>query len=222
MAELAYARVSSEKQSLERQIHALNEAGIDRERIYVDKKSGASTDRPGLRKLLEYAREGDRITVLTLDRLGRTVRDTLNLIHELDDRKIGLRNLADPIKVDTTDPEDSMGHLAVLLLAMFAQMERTYSAERAAHARAVVTAQGRRTGRPITVDAAELERALWMRDHGGCSMAAIVKKTKIPRSSLYRHLPPRPEVAMTAAGDGSMTEGRRAGPARSGVGGGES
>ena len=113
MAELAYARVSSEKQSLERQIHALTEAGIDRERIYVDKKSGATTERPGLRKLLEYAREGDRITVLTLDRLGRTVRDTLNLIHELDDRKIGLRNLADPIKVDTTDPEDSMGHLAV-------------------------------------------------------------------------------------------------------------
>ena len=111
---------------------------------------------------------------------------------------------------------------AVLLLAMFAQMERTYSAERAAHARAVVTAQGRRTGRPITVDAAELERALWMRDHGGCSMAAIVKKTKIPRSSLYRHLPPRPEVALTAAGDGSMTEGLRAGPTRSGVGGGES
>ncbi len=62
---------------------------------------------------MQRAWQGDRITVLTLDRLGRTVRDTLNLIHELDDRKIGLRNLADPIKVDTTDPEDSMGHLAV-------------------------------------------------------------------------------------------------------------
>jgi len=210
VAELAYARVSSEKQSLERQIHALTAAGIDRERIYVDKKSGATTDRPGLRKLLEYAREGDRITVLTLDRLGRTVRDTLNLIHELDERKIGLRNLADPIKVDTTDPEDSMGRLAVLLLAMFAQMERTYSAERAAHARTVATAQGRRTGRPITVDAAELDRALWMRDHGGCSMAAIVKKTKIPRSSLYRHLPPRAPEPITAAGGDGAPEDRSA------------
>jgi len=115
-----------------------------------------------------------------------------------------------PIKVDTTDPEDSMGHLAVLLLAMFAQMERTYSAERAAHARAVVTAQGRRTGRPITVDAAELERALWMRDHGGCSMSAIVKKTKIPRSSLYRHLPPRAPEPITAAGGDGAPEDRSA------------
>jgi len=136
--------------------------------------------------------------VLTLDRLGRTVRDTLNLIHDLDERKIALRTLKDPIKVDTTDPEDGMGRLAVLLLAMFAQMERTYSAERAAHAREVATSQGRRTGRPITVDAEELERALWMRDHGGLSMAAIVKKTKIPRTSLYRHLPPRPVESVTA------------------------
>jgi len=87
------------------------------------------------------------------------VRDTLNLIHDLDERGIAQRNLADPITVDTTDPEDSMGRLAVLLLAMFAQMERTYSAERAAHARAVATAQGRRIGRPVTLDPAELERA---------------------------------------------------------------
>ncbi len=209
VAELAYARVSSEKQSLERQIHALTAAGIERERIYVDKKSGATTDRPGLRKLFEYARKGDRITVLTLDRLGRTVRDTLNLIHELDERGIALRNLADPITVDTTDPEDSMGRLAVLLLAMFAQMERTYSAERAAHARTVATAQGRRTGRPVTVDPDELERARWMRDQAGYSMAEIVKRTQIPRSSLYRHLPPRPEVALTAAGEGSMTTKHR-------------
>jgi len=198
MADLAYARVSSEKQSLERQIHALTEAGIDRERIYVDKKSGATTDRPGLRTLLEYARDGDRITVHTLDRLGRTVRDTLNLIHDLRERGIGLRNLADPIKVDTTDPDDGMGQLAVVLLAMFAQMERTYTAERAAHARAVATAQGRRTGRPATIDPGDLERALWMRDHGGYSMAKIVEKTKIPRSSLYRHLPPRPDEPVTA------------------------
>jgi len=58
---------------------------------------------------VQRAWQGDRITVLTLDRLGRTVRDTLNLIHELDDRKIGLRNLADPIKVDTTTPKTAWG-----------------------------------------------------------------------------------------------------------------
>ncbi len=68
MVALAYARVSSEKQSLERQVDALTTEGIPAERIYLDKKCGATTDRPGLRKLLEYARKGDVITVHTLDR----------------------------------------------------------------------------------------------------------------------------------------------------------
>jgi DNA invertase Pin-like site-specific DNA recombinase len=91
--ELGYARVSTVKQDLDRQIDALTRVGIARERIYVDKKSGATTDRPGLREVINYAREGDVIVVHTLDRLGRTVRDTLNLIHELSEQGMGVRNL---------------------------------------------------------------------------------------------------------------------------------
>src|SRR3954453_3167974 len=79
--EVGYARVSTVKHDLERQIEALQAAGIARERLYVDKKSGATVERPGLRAALDYARAGDVIVVHTLDRLGRTVRDTLNLIH---------------------------------------------------------------------------------------------------------------------------------------------
>jgi len=79
--------------------------------------AAAATDRPGLRVLLDYARPGDVIVVHTLDRLGRTVRDTLNLIHELAERGVGVRNLADPIRVDSSDPADPMAQLAVVLLA---------------------------------------------------------------------------------------------------------
>lgn len=198
--ELGYARVSTVKQDLERQIEALAESGIGRDHIYVDKKSGATVDRPGLRAVLDYAREGDVIVVHTLDRLGRTVRDTLNLIHELSERGIGVRNLADPITIDSSRPEDPMAQLAVVLLALFAQMERTYTTERAAHARAVATAKGRRVGRPVLVDAAKLEWAADLRDRGD-TIAEIVTKTGIPRTSLYRHLPPRPEPAVTASGE---------------------
>ncbi len=197
--ELGYARVSTVKQDLDRQIDALEQVGISRDRIYVDKKSGASTDRPGLREVLAYAREGDVIVVHTLDRLGRTVRDTLNLIHDLAERGIGVRNLADPIKVDSSNPEDPMAQLAVVLLALFAQMERTYTLERAAHARSVAAAKGRRVGRPVTVDAAKLECATHLRDTGS-TMAEIVEKTGIPRTSLYRHLPARAQQAPTVAG----------------------
>ena len=80
--------------------------------------------------------------VHTLDRLGRTVRDTLNLIHELAERGVGVRNLAGPIRVDSSNPADPLAQLAVVLLALFGQMERTYTLERAAHARAVATAKG--------------------------------------------------------------------------------
>ena len=97
--------------------------------------------------------------VHTLDRLGRTVRDTLNLIHDLSARGVGVRNLADPIRIDSSDPDDPMAQLAVVLLALFGQMERTYTLERAAHARAVATAKGRRIGRPSVVDPHKLAYA---------------------------------------------------------------
>ena len=196
--ELGYARVSTAKQDLDRQIDALRQVGIAPERIYVDKKSGATTERPGLTAALAYAREGDVIVVHTLDRLGRTVRDTLNLIHDLTDRGVGVRNLADPIKVDSANPSDPMGQLAVVLLALFAQMERTYTVERAAHARAVATAKGRRIGRPVLVDADKLAYAAHLRE-AGHSIAEIVAKTGIARTSLYRHLPPRAVEHLTAA-----------------------
>lgn len=195
--ELGYARVSTVKQDLDRQIDALRREGIDADRIYMDRKSGSTVDRPGLRAVMEYARDGDVIVVHTLDRLGRTVRNTLNLIHELSERGIGIRNLADPIKIDSTNPDDPMSQLAVVLLALFGQMERTYSLERAAHARAVATAKGRRVGRPSVVDPDKLAYAMHLRDTGH-TIAEIVTKTGITRTTLYRHLPPRPAAPVTA------------------------
>ncbi|GEO95694.1 invertase [Kocuria turfanensis] len=171
--------------------------GIAPERIYVDKRSGATADRPGLSAALAYAREGDVIVVHTLDRLGRTVRDTLNLIQDLAEHGVGVRNLADPIQVDSTNPNDPMAQLAVVLLALFGQMERTYTLERAAHARAVAAAEGRRIGRPSVVDADKLACAAHLRE-AGHTMAEIVAKTGITRTTLYRHLPPRPAEAVTA------------------------
>ncbi len=202
--DLGYARVSTAKQDLDRQLDALAKAGIPPERIYLDKKSGAGStaNRLGLQAALGYARTGDVIVVHTLDRLGRTVRDTLNLIHELAERGVGVRNLADPIKVDSSNPNDPMAQLAVVLLALFGQMERTYTLERAAHARAVATAKGRRIGRPSVVDPDRLAYAGHLRD-AGHTLAEIVAKTGITRSSLYRHLPPRPpeQLTLTPAGE---------------------
>ena len=203
--EIEYARVSTTKQDLERQIHALEAVGIEASRIYVDKKSGTTIDRPGLRAALAYARQGDVLVVHTLDRLGRTVRDTLNLIHDLAQRGVGVKNLAAPIKVDSSNPSDPMAQLSVVLLALFAQTERTYTAERAAHARFVATAKGRRVGRPVLADPDKTAYAVHLRSQGE-TITQIVAKTGIPRTSLYRHLPPRPAETLTADADAVAAE----------------
>src|SRR6266545_4244336 len=94
--DLGYARVSTTKQSLERQLDALAAAGIPAERIYTDKKTGATAARAGLTEVLKYARAGDTVVVHTLDRLGRNLREVLNLVHDLAERGIGVRSLAHP------------------------------------------------------------------------------------------------------------------------------
>lgn len=84
------------------------------------------------------------------------------------------------------------------MLALFAQMERTYTLERAAHAREVATAKGRRAGRPPVVTESQLAHAIQLRD-AGATAAEITAKTGMTRSTLYRHLPPRPADQVTAA-----------------------
>jgi DNA invertase Pin-like site-specific DNA recombinase len=88
------------------------------------------------------------------------------LIHGVRERGIGVRNLADAIRVDSANPDDPMVQLTVVLLALFAQMERTYTLERAAHARAVATAKGRRAGPPSVVTESQLVHAVQLRRAG--------------------------------------------------------
>ena len=76
-------------------------------------------DRDGLTALLGFTRPGDRINLLTLDRLGRNMRETLNLVHDLTQRGIFLRTLGDKLAVDTSDQGPGTD-MAIALLAMFA------------------------------------------------------------------------------------------------------
>jgi DNA invertase Pin-like site-specific DNA recombinase len=194
--DLGYVRVSTTKQSLERQLDALAVAGIAGDRIFADKKTGATIEREGLSALLAYARRGDTIVVHTLDRLGRNLREVLNLVHELSGKGIGVRSLADPMPINTADEE--MGRIAFLLLALFAEMERTFTTERAAHARAVAEAAGRHVGRPVAHPADKIEYARLLKA-GGTSLGKIAEKTGIPKSSLHRYLT---DVAATESTSG--------------------
>jgi len=99
------------------------------------------------------------------DRFGRNLREVLNLVHELAGRGVGVRSLADPLPINTAD--DGMGKIALLLLALFAEMERTFTAERADHARAVAEAAGRHVGRPVAHQDEKIEYARLLKAQGG-------------------------------------------------------
>ncbi|WP_327358011.1 recombinase family protein [Streptomyces sp. NBC_01304] len=184
--DLGYARVSTSKQDLTRQIDALNAEGIGDGQIWVDKKTGATVQRDGLAGVLAYARPGDTVVAHTLDRLGRNIRECLNLIHDLRERDISVRTLADPIRIDTRDTSGT-GEIAVLMLALFAQMERVFTRERAAHARSVAAKTGRRPGRPRKMTDDQVRRAKAALDSGD-SLAAVAADYGVDRSTLYRRV----------------------------------
>jgi DNA invertase Pin-like site-specific DNA recombinase len=184
--DLAYCRVSTTAQDLDRQIDAVRDAGVAEEHIYVDKRTGANMDREGLRTLLGFARPGDRINVLTLDRLGRNMRETLNLVHDLTERGTFLRTLGDKLAVDTSEPGPGTD-MAIALLAMFAQMERIYMLERAAGARAAKQARGLPTGRPAKLNATTRAGAA-QRIKDGAIPEQVAAELGVSRSTLYREL----------------------------------
>jgi len=94
-----YARVSTGHQSLDQQVDALTAVGVDASRVYSDKLLGSSTreQRPGLAALLDYAREGDAIVVVGIDRPGRNAAEVMATIRELGERDIVLRSLREGI-----------------------------------------------------------------------------------------------------------------------------
>jgi DNA invertase Pin-like site-specific DNA recombinase len=125
----------------------------------------------------------------------KNLREVLNLVHELSTRGIGVRSLAGPLPINTTN--GGMGRSAFLPLALFAEMERTYTAERAAHARAVAEAAGRHVGRPVAHSADRIEYARLLKAQGE-RLGQITAKTGIPKSSLHRYLAAEQQNAMSA------------------------
>jgi DNA invertase Pin-like site-specific DNA recombinase len=102
---VGYARVSTREQNQALQLDALQAAGC--ERVYTEKASGAQRERPELKAALDYAREGDTLVVWKLDRLARSIRQLIETVEDLEQRKIGLRSLTEAI--DTTTPGGRQG-----------------------------------------------------------------------------------------------------------------
>lgn len=185
--QLGYARVSTTQQTLDQQLDALAAAGVDK--VFEDKLSGVRDDRPGLRALIEYARPGDTVTVVALDRLGRSLTGIFRTIDELQSAGVLLRSLREGIDFST-----SAGRMIAGVFASIAEYERTLIAERAAAAREAARLRGRHTGRPRALDDDQASLARRLRD-GGENISTIATLLGVSRASVYRYTEPAAAAA---------------------------
>lgn len=178
---VGYARVSTQEQNLDLQIRSLEKAGCDK--IYQDKISGAARDRPNLSLTLEVLREGDTLVVWKLDRLGRTVKGLIELIHQLEQRGVNFKSITD--NVDTSTPS---GRFFFHVMASLAQMERELLAERTKAGLAAARARGRTGGRKRKMNKSKIESAKKLLN-SGVHPTEVAKNLGVSVPTLYRWIP---------------------------------
>jgi len=178
---IGYARVSTADQHLRMQEDALKSAGC--EEIYSDVISGVKSQRPGLEKALNYAREGDTIVVWKLDRLGRSIQHLIQTITSLIEKKIAFKSLQENIDTST-----SGGKLIFHIFSALAEFERDLIQERTQAGLKAARVRGKMGGRPPLLDTRQINRMIEMYDEQKNTVAEICKIYNISRPSFYNYL----------------------------------
>ena len=178
---IGYARVSTDDQNLDLQRDALQAVGC--ERVFEDMVSGARADRTGLVTLMSMLRAGDTVVIWRLDRLGRSLKNLIELVERLESAKVGLRSLQE--NIDTTS---SGGKLVFHLFGALAEFERNLIRERTQAGLVAARARGRMGGRPKRLDPAKLALALKLHRERNHTVEEICKMMGISKSTLYNYL----------------------------------
>ena len=180
---IGYARVSTHDQNLDLQLDALMKAGCDTKYIYKDTISGAKTERKGLSDALSHLRDRDTLVVWRLDRLGRTLKQLIELINDLNARGIGFRSLQE--NIDTTT---SGGKLVFHIFGALAEFEREVIRERTNAGLKAARARGRLGGRPKVLDAKKVALATFLYESREHSIRDICETLHVSRATLYKYL----------------------------------
>src|SRR3954462_14520853 len=163
---VGYARVSTIDQTPDLQYDALSKVGCTK--IFTDTASGAQAEREGLTDALSFVRPGDTLVVWKLDRLGRSLKDLITPITELEPRKIGLKSLTE--QIDTTT---SGGKLIFHNFGALAEFERDIIRERTNAGLAAARMRGKLGGRPKALSPEKIKLARKLYADTGTSVAEI-------------------------------------------------
>ncbi|MBC9935502.1 MULTISPECIES: recombinase family protein [unclassified Leucobacter] len=188
-AKVGYVRVSTAAQDEALQHDALDKAGVLKRNRYIDHGvSGAKQSRPGLDAMLDDLQAGETVVVYKLDRLGRSTAHVTGLIHDLTERGVFIESVSDGL--NSTTPT---GRAMLQMLAIFAEMERSFIRERTAAGLAEAKKAGRVGGRKAALDSKQVKQAQALREAGtsvpdisktmGVSIATVYRVTKVQVSS---------------------------------------
>ena len=179
MPQIGYCRVSTDNQTLDAQVTELQAAGATT--IFAEKQSGARTDRPQLRKAIAALGTGDILLVTRLDRLARSTRDLLNVLHDVSECGAAFKSLADAW-ADTTTPH---GRLMVTVLGGLAEFERSLIKARTDVGIKRAREAGIRFGRPPKLTRHQQEHALKLLDAGE-PQSAVARALNVDQSTISR------------------------------------
>ena len=176
---VAYVRVSTDDQNTARQEEAMKALGV--ERIYIEKVSGKNTDRPQLKAMMDFIREGDIVIVESYSRLARSTHDLLELVEFFTTKGVSFRSLKE--NIDTSTPQ---GKLMLTIFAGLAQFERECLLQRQAEGIAIAKSQGKYKGRtpaPVPDNWNEVYE-LWK--NGEITAVEAQKRTGLKPNTFYR------------------------------------
>ena len=177
-----YARVSSDTQDHTAQVDALQAAGC--QRIYSEKASGKSTNgRPELARLLKRLESGDIVVVTKLDRVARSARDLLNIIHEMKERGCGFVSLGD----SWCDTTNEMGRFMLTVMSGIAELERDLIRKRCQAGIERAKAKGTKFGRTSVLDGGQ-RRKIAERYANGETMAELARDYECGEATIWRAL----------------------------------
>jgi DNA invertase Pin-like site-specific DNA recombinase len=177
---IGYGRISTADQNSASQEDALKMAKVDM--MFIDTISGTKASRPQLDRLKEQLREGDTLVVTRLDRLGRSTRDLLNLVSELEDKKVHLEVLEQSINTSTAE-----GKMFLTMIAAFAEFEREIMRSRTIDGLAAARERGKVGGRKPKMTQAKIANAKRMYE-GGVAITEIAETLSVSRPTIYRVL----------------------------------
>jgi len=181
---LGYARVSTKDQNLDLQIEALKKAGCDK--IFREKISGALKVRPELDAMISQLRAGDTIVVWKLDRLGRSLKNIIDLVLDFNQKQVVVKGLTDGVDTSTSN-----GRLFLNIMASLAEYEKELIRERTNAGLSAAKARGRLGGRPKGLRAETISKLKMMRsllEKPDPDYEAIYTSLEISRANFYRYL----------------------------------